>query len=98
MGMSCKVLKLRWWGEGELLGFVCMLKICKVVFYCMHCHQYAWCIHVLDTDRSVVGCLCVLQERQSGDALAYNNVIQYATLRTAVCEFVERPQCPKELA
>ena len=37
------------------------------------------------------------QERQSGDALAYNNVIQYETLRTAVCEFVERPQCPKEL-
>lgn len=42
------------------------------------------------------GCLSP-QERQRGDVRAYNNVIRYATLRTAVCEFLEMSQCPPEL-
>ena len=46
---------------------------------------------------AVLSDVSVPQERQRGDVRAYNNVIRYATLRTAVCEFLEMSQCPPEL-
>ena len=46
---------------------------------------------------AVLSNVSVPQERQRGDVRAYNNVIRYATLRTAVCEFLEMSQCPPEL-
>ena len=58
---------------------------------------HVWCMLCAAEWSSAAGCSCLLQERRSGEVQAYNNVIQYVTLRTAVCEFLEMPQCPQEL-
>jgi hypothetical protein len=39
-----------------------------------------------------------IQERKSGDAKTYNEIIKHETLRVAVCEMLENPNsCPKQL-